>query len=165
MRSYFALLMVGLMGCISATSPRNPGRPSRAKVEQRSGRIAYGLMAVHYDRDGDGIFEECRVGTTIYYDRNGDGICDLMLEDTPPFRLLKWDSNFDGILDKSLLSEEGGMPNGQAPVSISKPAPRMFPEDTLAELMDIPLGIPGHLFWSQVLSSLDPSMDRAVIAD
>lgn len=64
--------------------------------------MGYGLIATHYDRDGDGIFEEARRAKTIYYDRNGDRIVDLVEDGNPPFRRLEWDEDFDGTLDHAI---------------------------------------------------------------
>lgn len=97
-RSFSVVVLVAfnLVGCISPDQKIIPKPPSlngasgetnssQKAQRQKKGRVGYGILATHYDRDGDGIFEEARRALTIYFDRNGDHITDLVVEDTYPY--------------------------------------------------------------------------------
>ena len=158
---------VVLTGCESfspaSTSSKPTSQRSRAESPANSntdrpkrGRVGYGILATHYDRDGDGIFEEARRGTTIYFDRNLDRVVDLVEQNTPPFRPLEWDEDFDGVLDHAITSEEGYVHRWSDRRQISKPAPRILQQDRIGRFGTCELSDPKFRFWESLLG-LDPA--------
>lgn len=150
------------VGCESTNKRMTPASSSTRLAEQQSiedttpettkvGVVGHGLLATHYDRDANGIFEEVRRATTIFYDRNGDRMADLVVEGTPPFRRLEWDQDFDGILDHAVTSKEGEVHRWTNRREISRPAPGVFQQDRIERTTTCDLGEPGFRFWETLL--------------
>ena len=159
-----------LTACTSSSS-WNPRAGSGSRVQEstnapqagpraKAGRVGYGFLAVQYDRDADGRFEECRRGTTIYFDRDGEGMCDLVVEDTSPSVLVQWDEDFDGFLDHSIVDDEGYVQRWTDFRQISVPAPRIFKDDRIQKLGVCPMTSPKHEFWVRVLRLSPPPIKR-----
>lgn len=163
-RAYFIKLCAAILlpGCESFDQGDPPKLPSSVNTQgvsapfkpadvPKRGRVGYGFLATHYDRDGDGVFEEARRGETIYFDRNGDRIADFIEEDTPPFRPLKWDANFDGMLDHAITSDEGTAHQWANQRDIMESAPLIFRQDRIGRLEPCELREPKYRFWESRL--------------
>lgn len=166
-KSVILFVAVALAGCESFDPPTTSNAPisQRTRTESagssnsaspKKGRVGYGTLATHYDRDGDGVFEEARRGKTIYFDRNGDRVADLIEQDTPPFRPFEWDADFDGILDHAITSEEGYVHRWTNRSQISKPSPQIFQQDRIGRSGTCELSEPKYRFWESLLG-LDPA--------
>jgi hypothetical protein len=96
--------------------------------------VEYDLIATHYDRDGDGVFDEARRAKTIYYDR----IADLVEDGNPPFRRLEWDEDFDGTPDHAIRYLE-------ADCRLSRTKPSVFKPTFYCAIHSVELSLKGHL--------------------
>ena len=155
LRATLLLLAFVLMtGCASQEPPSSPN--ARTSKEPKSkpasrGRVAHGVLATYYDRNADGVYEEAQRAKHVYYDRNGDGIVDFVERDGAPIRTLEWDADYDGILDHSIVSEEGYIHRWTNKRSISKSAPRIFREDGIKRRGTCELSAPKYEFWELIL--------------
>lgn len=70
-----------------------------AQVSEKRGRVVYGIMFRHIDRDGDGRFEEWQRENWRHLDTNRDGKPDLFFRGTIPDVTTGWDSDLDGVYD------------------------------------------------------------------
>lgn len=95
------LALTVISSCSTANNP-TPVRASSPAIDGKVGYVANGMLAVHYDRDGDGKFEECVRDKVSYFDTNGDGQVDLEVWEDPSViehTIAKMDTNFDGFFD------------------------------------------------------------------
>lgn len=77
--------------------------------EGKKGTLVVGALFRHYDRDGDGKFEEWSRTDTVYFDRNGDGIPDMVKTGELGWKL-EWDSDLDGFFDHAREMSHGIAP-------------------------------------------------------
>ena len=122
------------------TASPKPMVAASAPTDRGKGRIGHGIIADHYDRDGDGKYEECRRRGFTYFDRNGDGIADLQIEESDEWsQIITWDENFDGIMDWQCVRSTGD-PGGwwSLPRRVSHSASRVFLDDRIQHIERIP---------------------------
>lgn len=165
------ILTMLMCGCSVTSPPPAPNRPQRnlhsspdetphavntgcpeSGSATRSGRIGFGLLATHHDRDGNGVFEEAIRGSTIYFDRNGDKVADLIVTGNPPLREVEWDEDFDGVLDHAVSCDEGAQHGWSDRRRIHDGVPGIFKEDHIIRTEARRLEEPHFAFWQLLLS-------------
>jgi len=112
--------------------------------EDRKGTLIIGALFRHYDRDGDGKFEEWSRPDIIYFDRNGDGIPDVVKKPGESLGwALEWDADLDGLFDHRRTVFEGDRPEYSPIVKITPwRAPAMFSRDAVIRRVKIKADTP-----------------------
>lgn len=137
---------------VAEETQRSVNKGSKAKTSvPPSGRVGFGLLAKHFDRDGDGVFEEAVRGSTIYFDRNGDQVADLVVRGNPPLREAEWDEDFDGVLDHAVTSDEGTQHGWSDCRRIHDIVPGIFKQDHIVRTEARRLEEPHVAFWQMLL--------------
>ena len=155
------ILLLGLAlsapSCVSTSlSLSQQAQAAVKKAGKKSGVVAYGRRATYYDRDADGVFEEAQLETEDYFDRNGDGIADLIQGRGQISTVLRWDEDFDGVLDHTITSVQGYVHQWMFPGTISTPAPNIFKQDRITRTSTCELSEPKFLFWESLLNLTHP---------
>jgi hypothetical protein len=118
-------------------------------------RMGAGRLGIHYDRDGDGYFEELIRGDFAYFDRNQDGVADLEIASiisSDGNRELRWDADGDGMLDQSILSLEETEHVWKDPRKIHRPGSRIFKDDQILKIIPLQAAdSPAFQFWETLL--------------
>jgi hypothetical protein len=148
---YAGLLAGGATLARPPAPPAKPGGQPAAQPKQALGRVGHGLLATHFDRDGDGIFEECQRGDTVSYDRNHDGRADFVVAGSHPFTHLMWDVDFDGMMDRSITSVAGTAHEFRDPRSITTAGSFIFKQDRMQRFSTCELAEPTYQFWESLL--------------
>jgi hypothetical protein len=134
--------------CQALSAPRStsdaPASASKA-VRGKHGLMKTGALGTHFDRDGDGRFEECRRGDTTYSDRNGDGVADFVVMGRDPESTFQWDSDGNGVLDSEMTLFMGYVPEWSARRVISVAGSRIFLDDNVGTLKAIPISVPRYV--------------------
>ncbi len=98
--------------------------PVLAQTSARQGKVVYGTMFRHIDRDGDGMFEEWQREDWRHLDTNRDGKPDLFHRGKLPDITTGWDSDGDGIYDtaQDLISVDPIKYAFEYPIEIQTPS-------------------------------------------
>jgi len=96
------------------------GLTSLFSDDGKKGNLVIGALFRHYDRDGDGKFEEWSRTDVTYFDSSGDGIPDIVKTGDMDWKL-EWDSDLDGFFDRAMHVSNGIVPI-YSPSSASRPA-------------------------------------------
>lgn len=157
LRVLIPALLASVMPCCQSisdtakSSSSRTGAVSAEKAKHGAGKLGHGIIADHYDRDGDGRYEECRRqygegrGSILYFDRNGDGIADIQVTSVDQGEFVTWDENFDGVMDWTSFHNIGCFGSRwNEPQRVHERASRVFSEDHIVRVERLPLSEPHY---------------------